>query len=36
MSIEYKSAPSQLAAEYIELRGLTRENAITEDTLRSS
>ena len=35
MSIEYKSAPSQLAAEYIELRGLTRENAITEDTLRS-
>lgn len=35
MSIEYKSAPSQRAAKYIELRGLTRENSITAETLRS-
>jgi len=35
MSIEYKIAPSQMAAEYIELRGQTRENSITPDTLRS-
>lgn len=35
MSIEYKSAPSQMVGEYIELRGQTRENSITADTLRS-
>jgi GNAT superfamily N-acetyltransferase len=35
MAIEYKIAPSKLAAEYIELRGLTRENPITKDALRS-
>jgi hypothetical protein len=35
MSIEYKSAPSLMAGEYIELRGQTRENSITADTLRS-
>ena len=35
MSIEYKIAPSQMASEYIELRGQTRENSITVDTLRS-
>jgi hypothetical protein len=35
MSIEYKSAPSQMAGEYIELRGQTRENSINVDTLRS-
>ncbi|MFY7866430.1 GNAT family N-acetyltransferase [Roseateles sp.] len=35
MSIEYKTAPPDLAAKYIELRGQTRENAITPDVLRS-
>ncbi|MEY4078039.1 MAG: hypothetical protein RIQ69_2409, partial [Pseudomonadota bacterium] len=35
MSIDYKIAPSQMASEYIELRGQTRENSITVDTLRS-
>ena len=35
MPIEYKSATPQLAAEYIELRGLTRENPITADALRN-
>ena len=35
MSIEYRIAPSQMAAEYIELRGQTRENSITPDILRS-
>ncbi|MDP3085599.1 MAG: GNAT family N-acetyltransferase [Rubrivivax sp.] len=35
MPIEYKTAPPQLAPEYIELRGLTRENPITADALRS-
>ena len=35
MSVEYKIAPSQMAAEYIELRGQTRENSITLDILRS-
>jgi fructose-specific phosphotransferase system component IIB len=35
MTIEYKIAPSQMASEYIELRGQTRENSITVDTLGS-
>lgn len=35
MPIKYSLAPSELAAEYIELRGLTLENPITEDALRS-
>jgi len=35
MSIEYKPAPPDFAAEYIRLRGLTRENAVSEDRLRS-
>ena len=35
MPIEYKSATPQLAAECIELRGLTRENPITADALRN-
>ena len=35
MPIEYRPAPPELAAEYIELRGLTRENPITEEALRS-
>jgi GNAT superfamily N-acetyltransferase len=35
MPIEYKPAPSLLAAEYIALRSLTRQNPITADTLRS-
>lgn len=33
--IEYKTAPPDLAADYIHLRGLTRENAITEEALRA-
>ena len=35
MAIEFKTAPSELAAEYIELRGQTRENPIRKDVLRS-
>ncbi len=35
MSIEYKTAPAELAAEFIELRGQTRENPITPSALRS-
>lgn len=35
MSIEFKPAPPDFAAEYIRLRGLTRENAVSEDRLRS-
>jgi ribosomal protein S18 acetylase RimI-like enzyme len=35
MSIEFKLAPPEFAAEYIRLRGLTRENAVSEDRLRS-
>lgn len=35
MSIEFKPAPPDFAAEYIGLRGMTRENAISEDRLRS-
>jgi ribosomal protein S18 acetylase RimI-like enzyme len=35
MSIEFKLAPPDFAAEYIRLRGLTRENAVSEDRLRS-
>jgi GNAT superfamily N-acetyltransferase len=35
MPFEYKPAPADLSAEYIRLRGLTRENPITSDALRS-
>ena len=35
MRIEFKSASPDLAAEYIRLRGLTRENAVSEERLRS-
>jgi GNAT superfamily N-acetyltransferase len=35
MPVEFKAAPPDLSAEYIRLRGLTRENAVTEDRLRS-
>ena len=35
MSIEFKPAPPDLAAEYIRLRGMTRENAIPEERLRA-
>ena len=35
MHIEFKSAPPDFAAEYIRLRGLTRENAVSEERLRS-
>jgi ribosomal protein S18 acetylase RimI-like enzyme len=35
MPFEYKPAPADLSAEYIKLRGLTRENPITSDELRS-
>jgi hypothetical protein len=35
MSIEYKIAPSQMASEYIELRGQTRENSITGKSIKS-
>jgi len=35
MSIEYKTALPQMAAEYIELRGQTRENPITAEALRN-
>lgn len=34
MTIEFKPAPPDFAAEYILLRGLTRENAISEERLR--
>ncbi len=35
MNIEFKPAPPHFAAEYIRLRGLTRENAISEERLRT-
>ena len=35
MTIEYKIAPSQMASEYIELRGQTRENSITGKSIKS-
>ncbi len=35
MPIEYRTAPADLSAEYIKLRGLTRENPITSNALRS-
>jgi GNAT superfamily N-acetyltransferase len=35
MTIEFKSAPPDLAAEYIRLRGMTRENAISDERLRA-
>ncbi len=35
MSIEFKPAPPDFAAEYIRLRGMTRENAVSEDRLRA-
>ena len=35
MSIEFNIAPANLTAEYIRLRGLTRENAVSEERLRS-
>jgi GNAT superfamily N-acetyltransferase len=34
MNIEFKPAPPHFAAEYIRLRGLTRENAVPEARLR--
>jgi ribosomal protein S18 acetylase RimI-like enzyme len=34
MTIEFKPAPPDFAPEYVLLRGLTRENAISEDRLR--
>jgi hypothetical protein len=35
MTIEYKIAPSQMASEYIELRGQTRENSIIGKSIKS-
>ena len=35
MRIEFNIAPAHLTAEYIRLRGLTRENAVSEERLRS-
>ena len=35
MSLAFKPAPPDFAAEYIRLRGMTRENAVSEDRLRS-
>ena len=35
MRTEFKPAPPELAAEYVRLRGLTRENAVSEARLRS-
>ena len=35
MSIEFKPASADFAAEYIRLRGLTRENAVSEERLRA-
>ena len=35
MSIEFKAAPPEFAAEYIRLRGMTRENAVSEERLRA-
>ncbi len=35
MTIEFKPAPPDFAAEYVRLRGLTRENAVSDDRLRS-
>jgi GNAT superfamily N-acetyltransferase len=35
MPIEYRSAPAELSAQYIELRGQTRSNPITVDALRA-
>ena len=34
MTVHFKSAPPEAAAEYIRLRGLTRENAVSEERLR--
>ena len=34
MNIEFKPAPPHFSAEYIRLRGLTRENAVSEERLR--
>ena len=34
MNIEFKPAPPHCSAEYIRLRGLTRENAVSEERLR--
>ena len=34
MNIEFKPAPPHISAEYIRLRGLTRENAVSEERLR--
>lgn len=33
MNIEFKAAPPDLSAEYVRLRGLTRENAVSEKRL---
>lgn len=35
MAIELKPAPAHFSAEYIRLRGLTRENAVSEERLRT-
>ena len=35
MSVEFKAAPPDFAAEYIRLRGMTRENAVSEERLRA-
>ena len=35
MRLEFRTAPPDFAAEYIRLRGLTRENAVSEERLRS-
>ena len=35
MSIEFKPAPPDFAEEYIRLRGMTRENAVSEERLRT-
>lgn len=35
MSIEFKPAPPDLAVEYVRLRGMTRENAVSEARLRA-
>ncbi|MBM3521852.1 MAG: GNAT family N-acetyltransferase [Alphaproteobacteria bacterium] len=35
MTIEFKTAPPDLAAEYIRLRSMTRENGVSEERLRA-
>jgi GNAT superfamily N-acetyltransferase len=35
VTIEFKPAPADLTADYIRLRGLTRENAVSEERLRA-